>query len=89
MPDFKLKFTAPDFTRDPKTDCWCCVCQKDIKGTPSYYIHLISGCMALHPDEESRFVEDKENKDYGFLPIGSTCAKRLGLEWVHLEKPAA
>ena len=81
--ELRMKFTDPDFRRDPKTDQWCAICQKDIKGDPKFYIHLIDGCMALHPDDEDKWNDDgSDGEDYGIKPIGPDCAKRLGLEWV-------
>ena len=78
----RMKFMDPDFRRDPKTDQWCAICQKDIKGDPKFYIHLIDGCMALHPDDEDKWKDEGSvGEDYGIQPIGSDCAKRLGLEW--------
>ena len=88
MSALRKKFTDPDFRRDPKTDQWCAICQKDIRGTPTSYIHLVNGCMALHPDDEENYTPGVDGEDYGFQPVGPDCAQRLGKEWTHASKPA-
>lgn len=67
--------------REPKTSMFCCACHKDIKGKPKYYVHVIDGGVtALHPEDEDKYVSD--GGDLGAQPIGSDCARKLGLEWV-------
>lgn len=80
---YRTKFTEFDGRRDPKTDVWCCVCQKDLKpGQPRRAVHLVEGgAFALHPEDEAIYVPD--GGDMGAFPIGSDCARRLGLEWTH------
>jgi hypothetical protein len=90
--DLRTKFINGDYRRDPKTDFFCCACQKDMDPTkPCYSVHLVDGGpFALHPDDEAAYqahsVMCKGGQDPGELgcfPIGTDCAKRLGLEWCH------
>lgn len=78
---FRITFVDPDFRRDPKTKVYCCVCQKDIKGEPRFYARFVDGCCFVHPEDEHLIPADYK-EDYGTLPVGSDCAKRIGLEWV-------
>lgn len=79
----RTKFIDGDYRRDPKTDFFCCACQKDMdRAKPCYSVHLIDGgAFALHRDDESKYVPD--GGELGCHPIGTDCAKRLGLEWCH------
>jgi hypothetical protein len=73
-----------DFRKDPKTDHFCAICQKDIKpGQPYREVHIVDGgSVILHPADEALYAEHGNPAgDLCFFPIGSTCAKRLGLEW--------
>jgi len=89
MTDPRTKYIDPDYRRDPKTDHFCCRCQKDIKpGSPFRMVHCVDGGMsALHPDDEANYVTDAG--DMGCFPIGMDCARKIGLEWSHPAKPAA
>jgi hypothetical protein len=89
---FRYKWIDPDFRRDPKTDCYCARCQKDIKGgEPIYYAHMIEGCHStVHPDDKE--IADREvpqDDNYGLLPIGPDCAKIIGLDFVYTAEKAA
>lgn len=80
---YRVKFLDGDYRRDPKTDHFCCMCQKDITG-PHRMVHLVEGGdHVLHPEDEELFADDKEAQagDLYWHPIGPSCAKRLGLEW--------
>lgn len=72
-----------DTRRQPKTDNYCVVCQKDIKSEPRFWIHGVDGCAfnVLHPDDEHLYVSD--GGDLGLHPVGPDCARRIGLRWVH------
>jgi hypothetical protein len=78
---FRTIFIDPDYRRSPKTSVFCCVCQKDIKGAPKFYARVVDGCNFVHPEDEA-LVPAGYAEDYGTLPVGSDCAKRIGLEWV-------
>ena len=77
----RSKFLDPDYRLDPKTDLFCCRCQKDIKPGSKYnYVFLVrEGWNVLHPD--SKAIADDE-PIIGLRPIGSICSKILGMEWV-------
>lgn len=81
MKNYRTKFLDFDARRDPKTDHWCCRCQKDIKpGQAHRMVHLVDGgAFVLHPDDEAIYTPDAG--DCGGHPIGSDCARKLGLEW--------
>lgn len=71
-------------SRNPKTQRYCCVCQKDIKpGKPARMVHLVDGGpFALHSEDEKIYEAEGDKKgDMLFFYIGPDCAKRLGLEW--------
>ncbi len=83
---YRLRYFDPDYRRAPKTPHYCAACQKDLKrGAPFRAIHVVGGGMeALHPDDEAAHKAahpDGDPGDLNFFPIGSDCARRLGLEW--------
>ncbi|MBY3433480.1 hypothetical protein HFN89_04900 [Rhizobium laguerreae] len=90
-PSFRYKSLSPDFRRDPKTACYCALCQKDIKGEPKFYAHMIDGCAAaVHPQDReiaNREVPDHDN--FGLLPVGPDCAKVIGMDFVYTAEQAA
>ena len=70
--------------REPKTDNFCVVCHRDIKGSPRFWVHCIDGELrALHPEDEHLY--EPNGGDLGFHPLGPGCARRIGLEWLHDE----
>jgi len=77
----RTKYLDCDNRRNPKTDLFCCCCNKDIKSTSKYrMVHWIEGGpFILHPEDESVYTPD--GGDMGIFPIGMSCAKRLGIEW--------
>jgi hypothetical protein len=81
--DLRTKFIDFDARRDPKTDFFCCACQKDMdRSKACYAVHLVDGGpFALHPDDEVKYIPD--GGELGCHPIGNDCAKKLGLEWCH------
>lgn len=82
---FRAKALDPDFRRNPKTPVYCALCQKDIKGEPRFYAHMVHGCFeAVHPDDRdiaNREVAEHEN--FGLLPVGPDCAKIIGMDYVY------
>lgn len=50
----RTAFIDYDARREPKTDCYCCACQRDLKPGQRYrWVHLVSGApFALHPDAQ-------------------------------------
>ena len=82
---FRTKALDPDFRRDPKTTVYCALCQKDIKGEPRFYAHMVNGCFsAVHPeDRETANREVPEHENFGLLPVGPDCAKIIGRDYVY------
>lgn len=85
--EFRTKYTDPDYRRDPKTDHFCALCQKDMDPDKPYrVVHLVEECgvLALHVDDEAAYVAAGPHADdYGSFPIGNNCAKRLGHDYSH------
>lgn len=80
MISYRKTYLDPDYRKDPKTDLFCCRCQKDIKTKTHRVVHLIEGGMwILHPEDEHLYESD--NGDCGWFPIGNDCAKQVGLEF--------
>lgn len=82
---FRTKALDPDFRRDPKTPVFCALCQKDIKGDPRFFAHMIHGCFeAVHPeDREIANREVPEHENFGLLPVGPDCAKIIGMDFIY------
>lgn len=81
--------TDPDFRRPPKTQHFCCLCQKDIK-TPvkeTPHVHMIEGGMAfLAVADEARYnalPESARDGDMYSFPVGPDCAKKFPGGFVH------
>lgn len=74
-----------DFRRDPKTDCFCARCQKDLKqDQPRRWVHIVDGGGAvLHPEDEAIFAASPEAQpgDLYWFPVGMDCARKIGLEF--------
>lgn len=87
---FRYRPLEPDFRRDPKTAIDCALCQKDIKGEPRFFAHMVHGCFgAVHKDD--RAIADEvlqENENYGILTIGSECAKKIGADYLYTVEDA-
>lgn len=79
QPDF-------DFRRDPKTACYCVVCQKDIAPSkPCRWVFLRWGVDRLpgeivHPEDVHLHVPSEE-EDIGWARIGSECLRKIGKAW--------
>lgn len=72
----RLHFTDPDYRRDPKTDRFCALCQRDLKEGASVVRALQSGqeaCCIVHPD-------DAIEGDFEVL-VGPECAKKVPAEF--------
>ena len=83
METLRTKFIDFDARHDPKTDFFCCACQKDMDPSkPCFAVHMVDGgYYALHPADEAKYTSD--GGEMGCWPIGNDCAKKLGLEWCH------
>ena len=59
-----------DFRRNPKTNLFCVVCQKDLKPGSKYsYFYWSDCCTAVHPDA----IDGTEL----LSPVGPECAKQF------------
>lgn len=76
----RTKFIDFDARPRPKTDRWCCKCQKDLKvGQAHRSVYVDDQMCAVHP--EDLMARGRQNHDYGWLLLGSDCAKKVGFEW--------
>lgn len=72
----RFRFLDPDFRREPKTDFFCCRCQKDLPRTHDLFVYLEHDyAHILHPDDAPSY------QHAGKHPIGPECAKKVGAEW--------
>lgn len=81
---FRTRFLDFDARHLPKTDHYCCKCQKDLTpGAQFRVVHLVrGGAYVLHPNDEERYqASGLHDDDVGAHPIGLDCARKLGLEW--------
>lgn len=70
----------PDYRRNPKTQHFCCLCQKDIKSAPSdtgYARYVDNGNAILSVQDISRFSSLQDFGEMHSFPIGPECAKKL------------
>lgn len=74
-------YLDPDFRPRPKTDCYCCICQRDIRGSYRKAYVVASGFAAIHPDDLAIYSPGHPDDEHGWMPIGPDCAARLGLQW--------
>lgn len=81
--------TDPDFRRRPRTDRFCCICQRDlsIDSIGRQVFILGNGWRVVYPDDVAEYVASSHNEDnpIGWCLIGSECVKRIGLEWTKSE----
>lgn len=84
MTEAPIRTKAFDFDarRDPKTNHFCAMCQKDMDPAKPYRtVRIIDGgATVLHPDDEARYRPDRDERPITGS-IGSDCARRLGIEW--------
>lgn len=79
----RTTFIDPDFRRDPKTETYCCRCQKDINGAYSWVYLRADGATAVHPaDVDAGRLPD----DIGWCRIGPECVRKVGAEWVRARR---
>lgn len=86
----------PDYRNKPKTQHFCCLCQRDIKRTipQTAYVHFIHGGDAiLALADESRYAAYSEAQpggqdagEMGIFPIGPECGRKLPAGFVHPPK---
>lgn len=70
----RTRFLDYDARRDPKTDRYCSLCQRDVSSDrPAHAIWLnVEDMHITHP-------EDASGKPNALL--GRCCAKQIGMEW--------
>lgn len=86
---FRSKWMDPDFRRDPKTNCYCEMCQRDLKeGQPHRHIMFeLDRYEAIHSEDweaaEAYILATRKTVQPAVIKglIGMDCAKRLGFEW--------
>lgn len=79
----RIAYLNPDYRRDPKTNVFCVRCQKDIKGDPKFFVHVIGGGITvLHPESEAEYAAaGPHGDDLYFWPLGPDCARLIGMEF--------
>lgn len=77
----RTKWMDPDFRPRPKTDCFCRICQRDLKpGQKRRYVLFFENHFeAVHRDDWE--AAQAQPGVWNIEPIGSDCAKKIGLEW--------
>jgi hypothetical protein len=78
MAEPRTEFIDYDARPQPKTNHFCCKCQKDFKqGQAHRRVFCIEFPFAVHPDDVHMVPEGKGD----WYEIGLDCARALGLEW--------
>lgn len=94
---YRTKMMDPDYRREPKTNCFCEVCQKDIKATsPKLWIayELDKLPLIIHPEDLDEAAKDIRTRrttpmtrELQYGRIGTECAKKVGKEWIITKGP--
>ncbi len=86
---YRTMYTDPDFRREPKTRCWCVVCQRDITSTkPPLWVayELDKFPQIIHPADlqaardDIRAARPEYTHPHDLIQlerVGSECARRL------------
>lgn len=89
--EVRTKFVDFDARRDPKTEDWCIMCQKDIRpeaANPVVRLLLIDNSPHVVHAEDVKLMDGnilkapKGSEDAGMHGIGADCAQTIGSEWV-------
>lgn len=86
---YRKTYMDADYRRDPKTNLYCIMCQRDLKpGQPHRMVcHELDRYDAIHADDwevAAKEISGRRAKHLDavcYQPIGMDCAKRLGLEF--------
>jgi hypothetical protein len=85
MATYRTAQLDADNRREPKTECFCVRCHKDLKeGQPRRFVHIedSSHARVVHPADTAAFeAADTLHGDMGWFPVGMACAKAIGLEF--------
>lgn len=67
----------PDYRREPKTDCYCRLCQRDIKDrSKAKWVHEVEGGgWICHVEDDPKY--DGTPGDLLWFPVGPECAKKV------------
>ena len=66
----------PDYRRQPKTNFFCVLCQRDIKDETARWMHEVDGGGAICHVSDSAHYEATPG-DLGAQPVGPHCAKKI------------
>lgn len=82
IPVYRTEYLDQDNNRRSKTDLSCIACGKDLDPSKRHrMVHMVDGGpFVLHPEDEKLYPKNDPG-DLGCWPIGSDCARKLGLEW--------
>ena len=85
---YRTKWMSPDFRRDPRTNRYCVVCQRDLKeGQPHRIVMFeLDTYDAVHSEDWEAAQQDILGRRTANDPVciglvGMDCAKRIGLEF--------
>lgn len=74
-----------DNRREPKTECFCIRCHKDLKaGQARRYVHIedSSFIRVVHPADTAAYgATPAALGDMGWFPVGMDCARHVGLDF--------
>lgn len=78
---YRVRALDPDYRRDPTTDRWCELCQRDLKpGQPHRRLMWnVDTLEAVHGEDWEAAA--MERRTLSVSPVGMDCAKKLGLEF--------
>ncbi len=68
----------------------CALCQKDIKDAPKHYAHFVGGGFAAVLVEDREIANERlsEADNYGILPVGPECARKIGRGFLYSAEEA-
>jgi hypothetical protein len=73
--EYRLHHTSPDYRRNPKTNRFCALCQRDILG-PSVRAYALDGPQCLvHPADAA--AASQAGGDVFVVELGPECAKLI------------
>jgi len=90
---FRSTVVDPDYRRQPKTNCYCAMCQRDIKsGSPELWIvhELDTWTVVIAKNDIAAAVSDIRPRRSAhhyfdvvqFERVGSECARKIGKDFV-------
>jgi hypothetical protein len=79
----RTKNVDPDFRRDPKTERYCVVCQRDIAPErPAHEVMwLWDESAVVHPDDWHLIPAEDIGGSVHMGLVGPRCRRKLGAEW--------